>query len=158
VRTKLARTTYLKKLEEEEKKLAVVEDQMFLKKISLKAYDYEDGSIGRDNREELRKTFTRMTPEQKAVALQKGVYRRAVLEQQPEVTGRPASQFELLEQAEIQRRYPQETSDLADARETAEAVKLTARSARKLVLNELAQVGVPAVDAVPVAPPEKVWA
>jgi hypothetical protein len=157
VRAKLARTVRLKNLEREEKKLAVVEDQMFLKAYSLKPFDYEDGSVGRDNREELRKTFIAMTKEQKAAALQKTAFLRAVLEQEPEVTSLTASQHEQLRQEQIKRRYPQETSDLNDARETAERVKLTAQSARKLVLNELAQVGVPAVDAVP-ATPEKAWA
>lgn len=158
VRVKLARTTYLKKLDEEEKKLSVIEDQIFLKSVSLRPFDYEDGSVGRDNREELRKTFGRMTPEQKAVALRKGVYRRAILEQQPEVTGLPASQFEQLEQAEIQRRFPQETSDINDAREAVEATKLTLRSARVLIENELRASGGTIAEPAAPAAPQKAWA
>lgn len=156
VRAKLARG-HLKRLAEEEKKLAVVEDQIFVKSHGLTPFNYDDGVVGRDNREELRKTFAAMSKEQKALAIKKGAFRRAVLEQEPEVTGLPATDYELLKQEQIRSRYPQETADIADAREAIDAVKLTLKSARKLIENELAAVGTPAVEPVESAP-AKAWA
>jgi hypothetical protein len=158
VRQSLARGEQ-KKLAAIEHRVFLVADEAFIKRMSLRPYDYEKtGLIGAMNRQELRAALRTMNDEQRSAALKKFEYRSAALEQPPELSGIPQSQRDLMYEAELADKFPAEVAGIAEANEAAEIVRTALKTANKAVENELIASG--STVAEPAAPPApaKAWA
>ncbi len=143
-----------KNLSAADQKLGEIGDQIFLKKYSLRPYDYSSGIAS--NRSELRALLRGMTSEQKAKALKKHEFRAAALELPAEASGLDESAHSLLRQKEIETKFPNKTRDIAEAEAALEVVRQAHKAAALAVQNELKATGLVAEEPTAAQPP-KPW-
>jgi hypothetical protein len=158
VRQSLARAEQ-KKLAAIEHRVFLVADEAFIKRMSLKPYDYPaTDMVGALNRQELRTMLRGMNAEQKAAALKKHEYRRAAVEQPAELSGIPQSQRDTMYEAELASKFPAEVAGIAEANEAAEIVRTALKTANLAVANELLASGTTVAEPAEPPPPAKAWA
>ena len=143
-----------KNLSAADQKLGEIGDQIFLKKYSLRPYDYSSGIAS--NRSELRALLRGMTSEQKAKALKKHEFRAAALELPAEASGLDEFGPFAVAPKGNRDKVSEQVRDIAEAEAALEVVRQAHKAAALAVQNELKATGLVAEEPTAAQPP-KPW-
>lgn len=95
--------------------------EVFDARVKLRPFDYEkSGTVGAMLRQERRALMRSMTPQQRMEALRKFEFREAAAEQPGQLSGLSDAEHKALVEADIERRFPEDVRNLAEASEAAD--------------------------------------
>jgi hypothetical protein len=120
-----------------EKRLAQLEQQknsiygeIFDLQISMTPFDYAKEKISEAKLARLNDKFATMTKDERATALSDREFRMAVLNEPHQMSAMPRSEYDMLKQSEIARRFPNESARVALGRAAIAEAELTFKTVR----------------------------
>jgi hypothetical protein len=140
VRQQLARTD-LKKLEQIKAQLALVENEVMTKQLSLKPFEYDNGVAAALNRQEIRAHMRGLDDTKRREAIRTYEYRAAALETLPELSGLSQTQYKAAVDETLQVRFPSEIAGITEARQALETAATALDTVRLAAENELKASG-----------------
>ncbi len=121
-----------------EKRLAILEAQknavageVFDLQVSLSPFDYSKEKISEAKLARLNDKFARMDKDDRASALQDREFRMAILNEPHQMSAMPKSEYEMLKQSEIARRFPNESARIALGRAALAEAELTFKTVQR---------------------------
>jgi hypothetical protein len=147
-----------------EKRLAQLEQQknsiageIFDLQISLSPFDFSKEKISEAKLARLNDKFATMSRDDRASALKDREFRMAVLNEPYQMSAMPKSEYDMLKQSEIARRFPNESARIALGKAAIAEVELTFKTVQRAHAEDKQYYGALAEPAV-LAEDEKAWA
>jgi hypothetical protein len=121
-----------------EKRLAQLEQQknavygeIFDLQIGLTPFDYAKEKISEAKLARLNDKFARMDKDERASALKDREFRMAVLNEPHQMSAMPKSEYDMLRQSEIERRFPNESARVASGRAAIAEIELDFKTVQR---------------------------
>jgi hypothetical protein len=146
-----------------EKRLAILEahknsiaGEIFDLQVSLSPFDYSKEKISEAALHRLNNKFATMNKDERNEALKQREFRMAILNEPHQMSAMPKSEYDMLKQSEIARRFPNESARIALGRAAIAEAELTFKTVQRAHATDK-QNYAPAVPAV-LAEDKKAWA